>query len=298
MSILLLNKDKGMTSFYALKQAQKNLGFSKAGHGGTLDPLATGLLPIFFEQSTKFLQYFNTESKEYIAEYIFGISSNTEDISGILTYKDYEEEPTKDQLCKTLDSFLGEQTQVPPKFSAKKINGIPMYKLARKGEEFDRKEQKINIHEINLLEYEFPRFKIKVCCSKGTYIRTLGVDIGKRLNQSVSLCELQRTKFGHLNLDDSISLSELKNLDKNQKMQYVRRVEEILIDIPKVKIRSSEVKKFQNGCQLEAREIEKTGKHFIFYKKELLGLGLVDNKLQINPLKVLTKGEKKENELK
>ena len=219
MSILLLNKDKGMTSFYALKQAQKNLGFSKAGHGGTLDPLATGLLPIFFEQSTKFLQYFNTESKEYIAEYIFGISSNTEDISGILTYKDYEEEPTKDQLCKTLDSFLGEQTQVPPKFSAKKINGIPMYKLARKGEEFDRKEQKINIHEINLLEYEFPKFKIKVCCSKGTYIRTLGVDIGKRLNQSVSLCELQRTKFGHLNLDDSISLSELKNLDKNQKMQ-------------------------------------------------------------------------------
>jgi tRNA U55 pseudouridine synthase TruB len=109
---------------------------------------------------------------------------------------------------------------------------------------------------------------------------------------------LQRTKFGHLNLDDSISLAELKNLDKNQKMQYVRRVEEILIDIPQVEIRSSEVNKFQNGCQLEAREIEKTGEHFIFYKKELLGLGLVDNELQINPLKVLTKGEKKENELK
>ena len=80
MSILLLNKEKGMTSFSALKQAQKNLGFSKAGHGGTLDPLATGLLPIFFDQSTKFLQFFNTESKEYIAEYVFGISSNTEDI--------------------------------------------------------------------------------------------------------------------------------------------------------------------------------------------------------------------------
>jgi tRNA pseudouridine55 synthase len=298
MSILLLNKDKGMTSFYALKQAQKNLGFSKAGHGGTLDPLATGLLPIFFEQSTKFLQYFNTESKEYIAEYVFGISSNTEDISGILTYSETEEEPTEDQICKVLDSFLGEQAQLPPKFSAKKINGTPMYKLARRGKEFDRKEQKINILEINLLEYKFPTFKIKVSCSKGTYVRTLGVDIGKRLNQSVSLCGLQRTKFGHLNLDDSISLAELKNLDKNQKMQYVRRVEEILIDIPQVEIRSSEVKKFQNGCQLEAREIEKTGKHFIFYKKELLGLGLVDNELQINPLKVLTKGEKKENELK
>ena len=297
MSILLLNKDKGMTSFFALKQAQKNLGFLKAGHGGTLDPLATGLLPIFFEQSTKFLQYFNTQSKEYIAEYVFGISSNTEDITGILTYTDHGE-PTEAELYKALKSFLGEQIQIPPKFSAKKINGVPMYKLARQGKEFDRQEQKINIFEIDLINYEFPKFKIKVSCSKGTYIRTLGVDIGKTLNQSVSMCELQRTKFGHLRLEDSISLSELKNLDKNQKMQYVRRVEEILIDIPQVKIRSSEVKKFQNGCQLEAREIEKTGKHFIFYEKELLGLGLVDNTLQINPLKVLTKGEKKENELK
>lgn len=297
MSILLLNKDKGMTSFFALKQAQKNLGFLKAGHGGTLDPLATGLLPIFFEQSTKFLQYFNTQSKEYIAEYVFGISSNTEDITGILTHIDHGE-PTEAELCHALKSFLGEQVQIPPKFSAKKINGVPMYKLARQGKEFDRQEQKINIFEIDLINYEFPKFKIKVSCSKGTYIRTLGVDIGKTLNQSVSMCELQRTKFGHLRLEDSISLSELKNLDKNQKMQYVRRVEEILIDIPQVKIRSSEVKKFQNGCQLEAREIEKTGKHFIFYKKELLGLGLVDNTLQINPLKVLTKGEKKENELK
>ena len=264
----------------------------KAGHGGTLDPLATGLLPIFFEQSTKFLQYFNTESKEYIAEYVFGISSNTEDITGILTHIDHGE-PTEAELRHTLKSFLGEQIQIPPKFSAKKINGVPMYKLARQGKEFDRKEQKINIFEIDLINYEFPKFKIKVSCSKGTYIRTLGVDIGKTLNQSVSMCELQRTKFGHLRLEDSISLPELKNLDKNQKMQYVRRVEEILIDIPQVKIRSSEVKKFQNGCQLEAREIEKTGKHFIFYKKELLGLGLVDNTLQINPLKVLTKGEKK-----
>ena len=207
-------------------------------------------------------------------------------------------EPTEAELCHALKSFLGEQIQIPPKFSAKKINGVPMYKLARQGKEFDRQEQKINIFEIDLINYEFPKFKIKVSCSKGTYIRTLGVDIGKTLNQSVSMCELQRTKFGHLRLEDSISLSELKNLDKNQKMQYVRRVEEILIDIPQVKIRSSEVKKFQNGCQLEAREIEKTGKHFIFYEKELLGLGLVDNKLQINPLKVLTKGEKKENELK
>ncbi len=232
MSILLLHKEKGMSSFSALKQAQRELGFSKAGHGGTLDPLATGLLPIFFEQSTKFLQFFNTESKEYIAEYVFGISSNTEDITGVLTYKNFDKEPSKLELSSVLDRFLGEQTQIPPRFSAKKIEGTPMYKLARQGKDFEREPQKINIFEIDLISYDFPKFKIKVSCSKGTYIRTLGVDIGKMLNQAVSMCELQRTKFGHLKLDDSISLSELKNLDKEQKMQDVKGVGEILIGYP------------------------------------------------------------------
>ena len=298
MSILLLNKEKDMTSFSAVKQAQKELGFKKAGHGGTLDPLATGVLPIFFEQSTKFLQFFNSETKEYIADFIFGISSNTEDITGILTYEKINKEPKEIEIKRALKKFEGITEQLPPKFSAKKINGVPMYKLARKGQDFNRTPQKINIYNIELLGYEYPRFQIKVSCSKGTYIRTLGVDIGKSLDQSVSMCELKRTKFGSLDLNESVTLTELKNLDKQEKMQYVRRVEEILIDIPQVEIRSSEVTKFQNGCQIKAREIEDTGKHFIFNKKELLGLGIVDDNFMINPLKVLTKGEKIRNELK
>ena len=178
MSILLLNKEKNMTSLSAVKQAQKELGFSKAGHGGTLDPLATGVLPIFFDQSTKFLQFFNSETKEYIADFIFGISSNTEDITGILTYEKAKKEPKESEIKSALKKFEGITEQIPPKFSAKKINGVPMYKLARKGQDFERKSQKINIHNIELLEYEYPRFQIKISCSKVTYIRTLGVDIG------------------------------------------------------------------------------------------------------------------------
>ena len=298
MSILLLDKEKGMTSFSAIKQAQKELGFNKAGHGGTLDPLATGILPIFFDQSTKFLQFFNLENKEYIADFVFGISSNTEDITGLLSYESSTKEPKEIDIKNALKKFEGITEQLPPKFSAKKINGVPMYKLARNGQKFNRKMQKINIFNIELLKYEFPKFQIKVLCSKGTYVRTLGVDIGKSLNQAVSMCELKRTKFGSLTLEKTITLTELKNLDKHEKMQYVRRVEEILIDIPQVEIRSSEVTKFQNGCQIKAREIEDTGKHFIFNKKELLGLAIVDENFMINPLKVLTKGEKIRNELK
>ena len=105
MSILLLNKEKDMTSFSAVKQVQKELGFKKAGHGGTLDPLATGVLPIFFEQSTKFLQFFNSETKEYIADFIFGISSNTEDITGILTYEKINKEPKEIEIKRALKKF-------------------------------------------------------------------------------------------------------------------------------------------------------------------------------------------------
>ena len=291
MTILLLNKDKGETSFSSIEQAQKILNFKKAGHAGTLDPLATGLLPIFFNQSTKFIQYFNTESKEYIADFIIGLSSNTEDITGYLSYELNSSEPTQDELKKAIDEFYGKSLQIPPIYSAKKIKGKPMHRLARKGIDFERAPHEIEIFNIELLEYEFPRFRIKVFCSKGTYIRTLGVDIGKKINQSVCMSGLVRTKFGHLDLDQTITLSNLKNLDKDKKMQYVRRIEEILIDIPKVEIRSSEVKNFQNGCQVMAREIKKTGKHFIFNNEDLLGMGEVDKNLNIQPIKVLVKGE-------
>ena len=130
MCILLLDKEKGMTSFSAIKQAQKELGFNKAGHGGTLDPLATGILPIFFDQSTKFLQFFNLENKEYIADFVFGISSNTEDITGLLSYESSTKEPKEIDIKNALKKFEGITEQLPPKFSAKKINGVPMYKLS------------------------------------------------------------------------------------------------------------------------------------------------------------------------
>ena len=121
MSILLLNKEKNMTSFSAIKEAQKELGFSKAGHGGTLDPLATGVLPIFFDQSTKFLQFFNSETKEYIADFIFGISSNTEDITGILTYEKAKKEPKESEIKSALKKFEGITEQIPPKFSVRAL---------------------------------------------------------------------------------------------------------------------------------------------------------------------------------
>lgn len=293
MSVLILNKEKGITSFSALKEVQKELNFAKAGHAGTLDPLATGILPIFFDGYTRLIDLISDEGKEYIADFVLGISSNTQDITGKLSFHSDSEKPKSSELKKAISNFLGKQTQTVPDFSAKKHKGVPMYKLARKGKKTKKIKQKINIYEIELLNYNFPIFSIRVACSKGTYIRTLGSDIAKSLNTYAAMSELQRTKFGSLDLKDSITLERLKNLDNHKKMQYVKRIEEILINVPKVKIKSSEVKKFQNGSQVESQNIKKIGKYLVFHEDNFLGLGEIDETYWIKPLKVLSDRRKK-----
>ncbi len=288
MSVLILNKEKGISSFNALKEAQKELSFKKAGHAGTLDPMATGVLPIFFDGYTKLINLISNDKKEYIADFVLGISSNTQDITGELTFHSDSKEPKITEIKKAITEFIGKNTQIVPEFSAKKINGTPMYKLARKGKETKKIKQEIRIYKIELLSYKFPKFKIKVLCSKGTYVRTLGVDIAKKLNTHAAMSELVRTKFGSLSLEDSVTLSKLKNLDNHKKMQYVKRIEEILINVPKVKIKSSEVKKFQNGSQLESQKIKQIGKYLVFHEDNFLGLGEIDKTHRIKPKKVFS----------
>ena len=131
MSVFILNKEKGITSFGALKEVQKELNFAKAGHAGTLDPLATGILPIFFDGYTRLIDLISDEGKEYIADFVLGISSNTQDITGKLSFHSDSENPKSSELKKAISNFLGKQTQTVPDFSAKKHKGVPMYKLAR-----------------------------------------------------------------------------------------------------------------------------------------------------------------------
>ena len=211
MSVLILNKPKGLTSFQAVLQVKKLLNIKKAGHSGTLDPIATGLLPIFLDESTSFIKFLSNEKKEYIASFVFDISSNTEDITGSIQYHKNSKEISKKTFVETLESFKGKSTQTPPKFSAKKINGVPMYKLARAGKEFEVKPQNIEIFNLDLIDYNYPKFTFKTLVSKGTYIRTLGVDIAKKLGKFCCLTDLQRTRIGsvsytHLTLPTNLSV--------------------------------------------------------------------------------------------
>ena len=163
-----------------------------------------------------------------------------------------------------------------------------MYKLARKGEKFERREQEIEITSLDLIEYDYPNFSIQVNCSKGTYVRTLGCDIAKMLGTTAVLSDLKRTRFGNLSIDDSISFDALKNLDNQAKMQYVKRVEEILINIPTINISSTEVNKFRNGSKVEPENNTKTGQFMVFAQEEFLGIGKVEEDMKVQPVKVLS----------
>tara|TARA_B100000242_G_scaffold73851_1_gene47472 strand:+ start:4548 stop:5417 length:870 start_codon:yes stop_codon:yes gene_type:complete len=273
MSVIFLNKEKGISSYQALREVQKALNFKKAGHAGTLDPIATGLLPIFFDRSTKFIQYFSSEIKGYNATFNLGVSSDTQDIEGKLTVHKNEKHPSRDELNNSVKKFIGKYEQMAPSFSAKKVDGTPMYKLARAGKPTPKRSATVEIYSIELTEFKYPYFSLSVMCSKGTYIRTLGVDIAKKIECNCIMKDLERTSIGPWNLDDSVKFPIIKNLDNREKMQYVKRIEEILKDFPKVKIRSSEVKKFQNGSSIDAEINEKFKKHSVFFEEDFLGIG-------------------------
>ena len=240
MSVIFLNKEKGISSYQALREAQKALNFKKAGHAGTLDPIATGLLPIFFDRSTKFIQYFSSEIKGYNATFNLGVSSDTQDIEGKLTVHKNEKHPSRDELNNSVKKFIGKYEQTAPSFSAKKVDGTPMYKLARAGKPTPQRSATVEIYSIELTEFKYPYFSLSVMCSKGTYIRTLGVDIAKKIECNCIMKDLERTSIGPWNL---------------------------------VKIRSSEVKKFQNGSSIDAEINEKFKKHLVFFEEDFLGIG-------------------------
>ncbi len=208
---ILVNKPEGWTSFDVvgflrkkIKQQNPELKSLKVGHAGTLDPFATGLLIVAVgRESTKRIDEFKNLRKTYLATIHLGSTSNTDDKTGEIT-KTSEQIPDLKNVEEVVQSFLGKQKQIPPMFSAKKIDGVRLYKLARKGEEVKREPSEIEIFSIKLLEYTYPFVKIEVTCSPGTYIRTLARDLGEQLKTGAYCEELCRTAIGEYKLDSAL----------------------------------------------------------------------------------------------
>jgi tRNA pseudouridine55 synthase len=208
-AVVNLDKPAGLTSRKAMEQAGKALKTKKAGHAGTLDPMATGVLLVCLGEATKISSYIQDLEKEYSATLKLGERTDTLDAEGeIIETADYSA-VTEDKVREVLQRFTGDIEQVPPMYSALKHGGKPLYKLARKGVEIDRSPRKVRISELELTRFAPPYVDIRVVCSKGTYIRTLADDIGSALGTMAHIAALRRLRVGHFNVDDAVSLEEL-----------------------------------------------------------------------------------------
>ncbi|MDZ7261891.1 MAG: tRNA pseudouridine(55) synthase TruB [candidate division KSB1 bacterium] len=207
--ILNINKPPGWTSFDVVKKIRKLTGWKKVGHAGTLDPFATGVLLILSGQATQKAQQLMNLKKEYVGEIQLGVITDTLDVTGkILEVRPVPEYPFQ-RVQEVCQKFVGQIQQIPPMYSALKVQGVRLYRLARAGKEISLKPRQVNIDAIEILEINYPVLKIKVTCSKGTYIRALARDIGEALGCGGCLKTLVRTKVGHFRLEDSWELSRL-----------------------------------------------------------------------------------------
>ena len=250
---IILDKPQDMSSNQVLRKIQYLLRAKKAGHIGTLDPFATGVLPLAFGEATKLIPYLEGIEKTYEFTLKFGISTTTDDTEGEVC-ETSNIIPSEEEIKNIIPSFIGEISQTPPKFSAIHINGERAYKLARHGDEFDMPPRTITIKELKLLNYNKEQHEayFSVTCSKGTYVRTLGKDIAKKLNTCGHLSSLRRTKNGFFDLSCTILLENLKNiLYKNDGATPVLPVETFLCDITVIALTETEALRLKNGQHIE-----------------------------------------------
>ena len=252
--IFNIYKEKGFTSHDVVAIVRRTIHMKKVGHTGTLDPDAEGVLPVCVGKATKLSDVIMDGRKSYRAMLRLGITTTTEDASGeVLETK--EVEYNEDRIREVVASFIGKLEQVPPMYSAVKINGKKLYELAREGKEIQRKSRTIEVYDIRIRQFLPPdRVEIDVDCSKGTYIRTLCADIGKALGCGGHMAELLRTATGAFSLENAIKLDELKALAEQEKAEEaLLTMEEALKDFPVVKVSEKSAKFLYNGGKIQER---------------------------------------------
>ena len=210
---ILVNKPVGITSFKLVYIIKKKLNVKKVGHCGTLDPLASGLMLVLVGKYTKLQEKFMKQDKVYLATIKLGIKTDSGDLDGkIISQSDYSH-IKKIDIKKALNSFVGKISQIPPMYSALKVNGKKLYELARKGITIERKSREITIYNIDFLDFKKDTFSIRIKCSSGTYIRTLAEDIGKKINTDTVLINLVREEIGNYKLSSAINIDDIKQND-------------------------------------------------------------------------------------
>lgn len=269
--ILNVNKEKGISSARVVSLVRRALDIKKVGHTGTLDLEASGVLPIVVGKATRVSDYMMTKDKVYETELILGAKTDTLDAAGKIIAKS-QKIIDKDQFLETMNTFKGEIEQIPPMYSALKVNGQKLYDLAREGIEIERKRRRVNIYDIDLLDFDFPRAKIRVTCSKGTYIRTLVDDIGEKLGTFAYVDNLVRVRVGEFDIKDAIKSEDILEISREDLLKKLYPIDTALKNFEKIVLDKSYLEKLING---QVVEVEKNyGKIIrVYCEDEFLGLG-------------------------
>lgn len=269
--VLIINKPKGYTSHDIVNIVKKDLNTPKVGHAGTLDPNATGVLPILIGNATKISKYLIEHDKIYIAELQLGEKSSTGDLEGKIIEEKEIPKLNIEEINNVLKSFLGKQQQIPPIYSAIKINGKKAYEYARKGNKLKIEPREIEIMNISLIKFQNNVITFEVKCSKGTYIRVLCEDIAEKLGTVGLMKNLCRIRVNDFDLENSYTLDDVKN-----KNVQVINIEEIFKKQPYIKLNDKETKHFLNGVKISINKVDGL---YRIYNNIFLGLGIIENNL-------------------
>ena len=274
--MIVVNKPKGITSFDVIRKLKKILKTKKIGHTGTLDPLATGVMLVCVGKATKLASDLEAKDKIYIADFDIGYATDTYDIEGKKIAENIIE-ISKENLEQSIKKFIGNIKQVPPMYSAVKIDGNKLYHLARKGIEIERPERDVTIEYINLLDFKDNKVKIETKVSKGCYIRSLIYDIGQDLGTYATMTALQRKQVGDYSLENSYSLEQIGEMTLNNDFKFLKTIEEIF-SYDKYSLQTEkELTLYKNGNTVKINENLENKRYRIYFQNEFIGLANIEN---------------------
>lgn len=254
--LLIIDKPQGMTSLDVVREIKTRFFIRKAGHVGTLDPFATGVLPIVLNEGTKLVPFLREDPKEYEGAMKIGEETRTDDLTGEVVKRTPWNGLSSETIETVFKSFLGKSQQVPPMFSAVKLRGEPLYRIARKGIEVERKEREITIYNLQIERIDLPTISFKVSCSRGTYIRALTRDIGRRLGCGAHLLSLRRTRNGPFSVEQALSIESLRRLRGEQDViASLIPLREMLGELPEMIGDDRLIQKVRNGKGMLVRDL-------------------------------------------
>lgn len=289
--IVVLDKAQGLSSNAALQEVKRIYDANKAGHTGSLDPLATGVLPLCLGEATKVSQFLLNSDKKYRARVKLGLRTDSGDSEGLVIDSCKDISVNRKDIEKALCKFEGEIDQIPPMYSALKVNGVPLYKLARKGETIEREPRRVTVYSIELTEFEADELELEIACSKGTYIRTIADDLGQLLGCGAHIIALRRTQAGVFTEQDCVDIESLRAEKEASGFdlldQHLIPMDEAITHLPEVILPGTTASFIKNGQPVLVRHLPEEGLVRLYEEEQFIGIGCIDDDGMVAPRRLI-----------